>query len=252
MSSSDELSTIGSFVGERIVLDDTHIAEVFGPDHPIVEGLIQLEVDQLVELGDDEGEARAWLIDRTDAVWMGLFAQGAPCRAEHVEGLIRVTGAERSHRMIDDLAQLLGKDSESVEAAIAEQFGVTQLGPFADLTTLDITPLGAASQDARFANLFRLVSMTIFIGVRCIQQQNILRGVGLVHPRLLKHLPLLGFPVMDLGFGVLDYKLSEVTTTPMPTQAIGVDFRVALNELRSGSDFMQSTRDMLIRNGYSI
>jgi hypothetical protein len=244
--------TNGSFIGERIMLDGTHEAEVFGPDHPIVEGLIELEVDQLVELGDEEGEARAWLIDRTDAVWMGLFAQGAPRRADYVEGLIRLTGAERSHRMVDDLAFLLRSDSDTVEAAIAEQFGVSKLGPYADLTTLDITPLGAVTQDARFANLFRLVSMTIFVGVRCIQEQNITRGVGLVHPRLLKHLPLLGFPVMDLGFGVLDYKLSEVTTTPMPTQAIGVDFHVALKELTSGSDFMKSAGQLLITNGYSI
>jgi hypothetical protein len=241
-----------SFVGERLVLDETHEAEVFGPDHPIISGLIELEVDQLVELGDHEGEARAWLVDRTDAVWMALFAQGAPRVAEYVEGVIRLTGAKRSHRMIDDLAHLLGSDSDTVEAAIAQQFGVSKLAPFADLTTLDITPLGASTQDVRFANLFRLVAMTIFVGVRCVQLQNITRGVGLVHPRLLKHLPLLGFPVMDLGFGVLDYKLSEVTTTPMPTQAIGVDFIEALKELTSGSDFMKATGQLLIKNGYSI
>jgi hypothetical protein len=247
----DSSTNRASFVGERFELDDTHEAEVFGPDHAIVGGLIDLEVDQLVELGDDEGEARDWLVDRTDALWMALFAQGVPHVAENVEGLIRLTGPMRSHRMLDDLAYLCGSDAATIEAEICHRLGVKSLRPFADLTTLDITPKGALNKDARFANLFRLVTMVIFVGVRSIQVNGIAVGVALVHPRVFKYLPMLGFPVVDLGYGVLDYKLSDVNATPMPTQAIAVDFQAALRELSEGSDFMVAAGKLLERNGFS-
>jgi hypothetical protein len=231
----------GSFIGERIQVDETHEAEVFGPDHQIVAGLIELEIQQLIDLGDNEPDARAWLIDRTDTIWMALFAQGAPHTAEHVEGLIRLTGVERSDRMINDLAYLANTDAATVKASIS-----------VDLTTLDITPTGAPTKDARFANLFRLVTMVIFVGVRCIQVHNVTVGVALVHPRVFKYLPLLGFPVTDLDYGVMDYQLSDSAKTPMPTQAIAVDFAVALKALTDGSDFMRAAGKVLERNGYSL
>jgi hypothetical protein len=244
--------TPASFVGERIKLYDTHEAEVFGPDHPIVKGLIELEIAQLVDLGDNEPDARAWLIDSTDTVWMALFAQGVPHTAEHVEGLIRLTGTERSHRMIDDLAQLSTTDPATVRSVIANKLGLETLRQFVDLTTLDITPHGAPTKDARFANLFRLVSMVIFVGVRCIQVHNVTVGVALVHPRVFKYLPLLGFPVTDLKYGVMDYQLTDSAKTPMPTQAIAVDFAKGLKLLKTGSDFMKSAGVLLVSNGYSL
>jgi hypothetical protein len=241
-----------SFVGERIQLDETHEAEVFGPDHQIVTGLIELEIQQLIDLGDNEPDARAWLIDRTDAIWMALFAAGMPHSAEHVEGLIRLTGVDRSERMINDLAYLSKTSATTVKAEIANKLGIDRLGLFVDLTTLDITPTGASTKDDRFANLFRLVTMVIFVGVRCTQVHNVTVGVALVHPRVFKYLPLLGFPVTDLGYGIMDYQLSDSAKTPMPTQAIAVDFAAALKELTRGSDFMQAAGKVLESNGYSL
>jgi hypothetical protein len=251
-SLSADVKDSGSFIGERIQIDETHEAEIFGPDHQIVTGLIELEIQQLIDLGDNEPDARAWLIDRTDTIWMALFAQGVPHTAEHVEGLIRLTGVERSDRMINDLAYLANTDTTKVKAAIANKLGIEHLQQFVDLTTLDITPAGAPTKDARFANLFRLVTMVIFVGVRCIQVHNVTVGVALVHPRVFKYLPLLGFPVTDLDYGVMDYQLSDSAKTPMPTQAIAVDFAASLKELTHGSDFMQAAGKVLERNGYAL
>jgi hypothetical protein len=242
-----------SFTGELLIIDDTHEAEVFAPDHPTVAGLIEIEIAQLVDLGDSEDEAREWLSDRSGTVWMALFQRGVPHDADHAEGLIRLTGAARSSRMIEDLAYLVrSTDLAGLEAEVAARLGVENLRPFADLTTLDITPLGATSKDARFANLFRLVQMILFVGLRCAQADNVATGTALVHPRVYKYLPFLGFEVIDLGFGVMDYKLSDENKTPMPTQAIGIPFEIAIDALSNGSDFMKGTGEMIARNGYSL
>jgi hypothetical protein len=242
-----------SFAGEVLVIDDTHEAEVFAPNHPIVEGLIEIEIAQLVDLGDTEAEAREWLTDRTGTVWMALFERGVPHTADRAEGLIRLTGATRSSRMIEDLAYLVGTaDLAGLEAEVAQRLGVADLRPFADLTTLDITPLGATSKEARFANLFRLVQMILFVGLRCAQADSVATGTALVHPRVYKYLPFLGFEVVDLGFGIMDYKLSDENKTPMPTQAIAITFETGIDALTTGSEFMRGTGEMIARNGYSL
>lgn len=66
-----------SIIGERFVIDSTHDAQVFGADDAIARSIIELEVQQLVDLGDCEGEARDWLNEQRGAAWICLFEQNA-------------------------------------------------------------------------------------------------------------------------------------------------------------------------------
>ena len=154
-----------NIIGDVYLLDDTHFAKVFGPDEDIVDGIIELEVEQLVALGDREDESRAWLADRTSACWLAVFRRGAPQTAEHVEGILRLTGPGGSDRMLRDLGVLVGKDPEAVAQEIADYLGIESLRPFSDMTTLDVTPLGAPTKEARFATLYRLMCSQVLLGI---------------------------------------------------------------------------------------
>lgn len=212
-----------NIIGDVYLLDDTHFAKVFGPDEDIVDGIIELEVEQLVALGDREDESRAWLADRTSACWLAVFRRGAPQTAEHVEGILRLTGPGGSDRMLRDLGVLVGKDPETVAQEIADHLGIESLRPFSDMTTLDVTPLGAPTKEARFATLLRLMCCQVITGLRTSQTSGVDAHCALVHPRVLKHIVAAGIPVHSAGYGILKYKLTESNTNPMET-TFGMSF----------------------------
>lgn len=240
-------------IGDIYLLDDTHFAKVFGPDDPIVDGIIELEVAQLIALGDREDESREWLADRTGACWLALFRRGAPQTAEHVEGILRLTGPGGSDRMLRDLGVLVGKDPETVAREIAAHVGIESLRPFSDMTTLDVTPLGAPSKDARFATLFRLMVCQVITGLRTTQTSAVDAHCALVHPRVLKHIVGAGIPVHDGGYGILKYKLTEVNTNPMET-TFGMSFgsEVADAIRSAASPFLVEVGRILHASGFSL
>lgn len=205
-------------VGDRYIIDDTHMAVVFDANDPIHLELIALEVQQLVDLGDEPVEARAWCEKTIGAVWIALFEQGDQLVAENVQGILRLTGPAGSHRMLADLGVLLETSPEFLRSDIANRVGMESIEPYLDATTLDITARGATSKDHRFANLFRLLLLLLGTSARAASMHGFASTTALVHPRVLKHATASGIPLRDLGYGILRYKLSDTNTSPMETQ----------------------------------
>ncbi len=241
-----------NIIGDVYLLDDTHFAKVFGPDEDIVDGIIELEVEQLVALGDREDESRAWLADRTSACWLAVFRRGAPQTAKHVEGILRLTGPGGSDRMLRDLGVLVGKDPEAVAQEIADYLGIESLRPFSDMTTLDVTPLGAPTKEARFATLYRLMCSQVLLGIRATETMSVDAHCALGHPRILKHMAAVGIPVHEGPFGVLRYRLTEANETPMDTVfalSYGTEVRAAISA--QSSPFLAGVGKVLADSGFA-
>jgi hypothetical protein len=235
-------------VGDVYLLDDTHVAEVFGSDHVIVTGLIEHEIEQMVLLGDAEPDARPWCEVRTGAAWIAIFKREDPRNAAHALAILRVTGPTGSSRMLHDLAILLKREEAGLDADIAQRVGLSTIHPFVDYTTLDITAMGAPSKEERFANLFRLLMVLLGSACRLKEVDGIQTMCALVHPRILKNAPEI--PHRVPGYGVLDYKIFDHATTAMPTELLvcaAEDLDVVGT---SEAVTHQAVTDMLTRSGY--
>ena len=237
-------------VGEVYLLDDTHLAEVFGSDHVIVPGLIEHEIEQMVLLGDAERDARPWCEVRTGAAWIVIFKRKDPRDAEHALAILRVTGPTGSSRMLHDLAILLKRPEAGLDLDIAERVGLSTIHPFVDYTTLDITALGAPSKEERFANLFRLLMVLLGSACRLRQVDGIQTMCALVHPRILKNAPEI--PHRVPGYGVLDYKIFDHATSAMPTELLvcAAEDLEAISE--STAPTHQIVAEMLDRSGFPL
>jgi hypothetical protein len=234
------------------VLDETHLAIVVTPDHPIAAGLIEHEVDQLVALGDREDESREWLTARSSSKWVAILAREVPRKAEYVEGIVRVTGPAQSGLVIEDLAMLLGKGLGSTAVDLERQLGFP-IHPFTDYPTLDITPLGGETRDRRFANLFRLLLMMGIVSTRAYLDDGVAWHFAMVNPKIVKYVPLTGAPFHFPDYGVLEYKLSEQNLTPMLTQFIALYIPEMLSAInRDPSDFLQHMASVMAMNGQPI
>ena len=245
--------TTPSIVGQRFVIDDTHEVHVFGPDHSLVQAIIELEVQQLTDLGDCEDEARDWLMDRTGVAWIALFRRGAEHAAENVLGILRITGPTASNRVLRDLAVLQRSSIDDVEATIAASLGVPTIRPFIDFTTLDITAAGATTRRDRVYNFLRLINALTVASAQMTLRREFRFGLALVHPHLWKHAIRIGMPFHDPGFGVMDYQLSATNTTPMQTQMIAMHMRDVMEAIRGGAHpFMNEVGRTMVRNGLSV
>jgi hypothetical protein len=213
---------VPGFVGEHYELDGTHEVTVFGPHDRIVADLIDIEVAQLVALGDRPQDARDWLVDRSGAAWMTLFETGVVQDAEHVLGLVRVTVGSRANRSLKDLAVLVGADEAVLISAVRSSFGFPQddddsaLG-LIDVTTLDLTPRGVSNRINTLSNLERLARAALISIVRATQTDDAEVVVSLQNPIVARQLRRLGWPLFDLGFGEMSYRLFADHLTPMPT-----------------------------------
>jgi hypothetical protein len=249
----DITQPVPSIVGQHYVIDDTHEAEVFGPEHPIVAGIIELEVQQLIDLGDREDESRAWLIDRTGCAWIALFERGAARVASNVLGIVRVTGSAASDRVLNDLALLQRSTPEDVEARICAFLGVESIRPFVDLTTLDITKKGAETRRAQAHNFTRLLTVLTIAGIQLSVRREMRYTLALVHPHMWKSATRLGLPFDDPGFGCMEYKLTAKNINPMQTQLIAQNVVSTVNSIRSGSrPFMTEIGRIAALNGIDV
>ncbi len=237
-------------VGEVYLLDDTHVAEVFGSDHVIVTGLIEHEIEQMVLLGDAERDARPWCEVRTGAAWIVIFKHEDPRDSAHALAILRVTGPTGSGRMLHDLAILLKRDEAGLDVDIAQRVGLATIHPFVDYTTLDITALGAPTKEERFANLFRLLMVLLGSAYRLRDVDGIQTMCALVHPRILKNAPEI--PHRVPGYGVLDYKIFDHATSAMPTELL-VCPAEDLDVVGTSEAFThRAVADMLFRSGYPV
>ncbi len=249
----DITQPVPSIVGQHYFIDDTHDAEVFGPEHPIVAGIIELEVQQLIDLGDREDESRAWLIDRTGCAWIALFERGAARVAANVLGIVRVTGSAASDRVLKDLALLQRSTSEDVEAKICGALGVDTIRPFVDLTTLDITAKGAQTRRAQAHNFTRLLTVLTIAGIQLSVRREMRYTLALVHPHMWKSATRLGMPFDDPGFGDMEYKLTAENVNPMQTQLIVQNVAATVESIRSGSrPFMTEIGRIATLNGVDL
>jgi hypothetical protein len=235
------------------ILDETHEAIVVTSEHSIAAGLVEHEVDQLVSLGDREDESRAWLNQRSDSKWVAILATGAHRTAANVEGIVRVTMPPCSSEMLRDLGVLVDMDFAAVAADLAEKLGIESIHPFIDCPTLDITPLGSATQQTRFANLFRLLLVMTITNVRAAQELGIGVQVALINPKVVKYIPFTGVPFHLPEYGVMEYKLSEATDTPMLTQVLVAFADEIVAAMKNDpSEFLQRVTSVMTQNGMSI
>lgn len=78
-------------------------------------------------------------------------------------------------------------------------------------------------------------------------------GLALVHPHLWKHAIRIGMPFHDLGFGIMDYKLSYENPTPMQTQMIAMHMHDVMGAIRGGvHPFMTEVGATMERNGIGV
>jgi hypothetical protein len=244
---------VPSIVGERFSIDETHDAEVYGPNDPITTDIIELEVQQLMALGDREDESREWLNDRTACAWIALFEREAKRSAQNVLGILRVTGPIASDRVLRDLAYLRGTGVEEVESQIRDALGVDDIRPFVDFTTLDITRAGASSLRDQAHNFGRLLTILTVACAKLVLRDEARFALALVHPHLWKAAARIGVAYEDPGFGVMDYKLSAKNTTPMPTQLIAQNMVDTIEIIRSGRrPFMSELGRCMERNGIDL
>jgi hypothetical protein len=235
------------------ILDDTHEAIVVNPGHSIAAGLIEHEVDQLVALGDREDESREWLTARLSSKWVAILATGLPRTAANVEGIVRVTIPPQSSEMLRDLGVLVGRDPSSISEDLAQKLGIGSIHPFIDCPTLDITPLGSATQEERFANLFRLLLVMTITNIRASQELGIGIQVALINPKVVKYVPLTGVPFHLPDYGVMEYKLSGANETPMQTQVLVAFAHEIVAAMKNNpSEFLQRAASVMTRNGMSI
>ena len=244
---------VPSIVGQHYAIDGTHEAEVFGPEHPIVAGIIDLEVQQLVDLGDREDESRAWLIDRTGSAWIALFERGANRVASNVLGVIRVTGSAASDRVLKDLAVLQRSTPEDIEGKICSSLDIDTIRPFVDFTTLDITAAGAKSPRDRAHNFSRLLTALTLSALQIGGCAEARVSLALVHPPMWKVATRLGIPFDDPGFGIMDYKLTDENLTPMQTRLVVQNSADTVVAIRGGHfPFMTEVGRIAELNGIDL
>lgn len=206
-------------IGDTYLLG-AHRGVVVGPDHPIVSGLIDMEVAQLVALGDREDEARQWLEQRSDAIWGVLLAGDDPVELENVLGLYRFTMRRRGDRGLRDLAVLLQRHIDDVSSEFRGITGLDSMLHLADLTTLNLTVHGSRTIRGRVENLGRVVIIAGCAAIRAAHTDNIVIWAAMVNPMVNKFLGQVGVPKYELGYGVVEYKLTDQNTTPMQTMPI--------------------------------
>ncbi len=206
-------------IGDTYLLG-THRGVVVGPDHPIVSGLIDVEVAQLVALGDREDEARQWLEQRGDTIWGVLLANDDPVELDNVLGLYRFTMRRRGDRGLRDLAVLLQRRIDDVSSEFRAVTGLESMLQLADLTTLDLTVHGSRTMRGRVENLGRIVTMAGCAAIRAAHTDNMVIWAAMVNPMVNKFLGQAGVPKYELGYGVLEYKLTQQNITPMQTMPI--------------------------------
>ncbi len=206
-------------IGDTYLLG-THRGVVVGQDHPIVSGLIDVEVAQLVALGDREDEARQWLEQRGDTIWGVLLEGDDPVELENVLGLYRFTMRRRGDRGLRDLAVLLQRHIDDVSSEFRGVTGLDSTLQLADLTTLDLTVHGSRTMRGRVENLGRIVTIAGCAAIRAAQTDSMVIWAAMVNPMVNKFLGQVGVPKYELGYGILEYKLTEQNTTPMQTMPI--------------------------------
>ena len=239
-------------IGDTYLLG-THRGVVVGPDHPIVSGLIDVEVAQLVALGDREDEARQWLERRDDTIWGVLLANDDPVELENVLGLYRFTMRRRGDRGLRDLAVLLQRHIDDVSSEFRGVTGLVSMLELADLTTLDLTVEGSRTMRGRVENLGRIVTIAGCAAIRAAHTDNIVVWAAMVNPMVNKFLGQVGVPKYELGYGVLEYKLTEKNATPMQTMPIWGSIAELSEAARSGSTVQTAAIGAALeRSGFAV